>query len=240
MPAAELATAETVKEDDMSPARLIISILVLASCGFCGCAPSRRPSPVQVDDFLNRRAFVISAVNDIKDPMPGTSYSGISESYAAGSEDRIRRELGSDSPGTLIRGIRQEIDKRGSYVLEPGLGLEFDVDLSEQLAEKTDREAIARQLNHYYARKLEKAGWYVGAFRRGGVSVGAVTATYIWTDRGKGSHTYSKDYSSMSLQSTIRDPDDYRRGFFNVLIAVRVDTDVKRAHVSINYWGRIG
>lgn len=222
----------------MSPTRLIISILVLASCGLCGCTPSRRPSPAQVDDFLNRKTFVISAINDIKEPMAGTSYSGISEDYASGSADRIKREL--EDSAFLVEGIRQEIDKRGSYVLEPGLGLEFDVDLSEQLAEKTDREAIARQLNHYYARKFEKAGWYVGAFRRGGVSVGAVTATYIWTDRGKGSHTYSKDYSSMSLQSTIRDPDDYRRGFFNVLIAVRVDTDVKRAHVSINYWGRIG
>ncbi|HPD29704.1 MAG TPA: hypothetical protein PLL20_06895 [Phycisphaerae bacterium] len=222
----------------MSSTRLTIVVLLLASCGLYGCAPSRRPSPAQVDDFINRRAFVISAINDIKDPMPGTSYSGISENYASDSEKRIKREL--EDSAFLMEGIRQEIDQRGSYVVEPGLGIEFDVDLSEQLTEKTDREAIARQLNHYYVRKLEKAGWYVGACRKGGVSPGAVTVTYIWTDRGKGSHTYSKDYSSMSLQSTFRDPEDYRRGFFHVLIAVRVDTDVNRAHVAINYWGRIG
>ncbi len=222
----------------MNSTRLTIVALLFASCGLCGCAPSRRPSAAQVDDFLNRKAFVISAVNDIKEPMPGTSYSGISESYASDSAKRINREL--DDSAFLMKGIRQEIDQRGSYVVEPGLGLEFDVDLSEQLAEKTDRGAVARQLNHYYARKLEKAGWYVGGCRTGGTSPGAVTCTYVWTDIGKGSHTYSKDYSSMSLQSSMRDPDDYRRGFFRVLIAVRVDTDAKRAHVSINYWGRIG
>ncbi len=222
----------------MNSTRLTVFVLMFASCGLCGCVASRRPSPAQVDGFLNRNAFVISAVNDIKEPMPGTSYSGISESYASGSADRIKREL--DSSAFLAKGIRQEVEQRGSCVLQPGLGLEFDVDLSEQLTEKTDRGAIARQLNHYYARKLEKAGWYVGGCRTGGTSPGAVTCTYMWTDIGKGSHTYSKDYSSMSLQSTMRDPDDYRRGFFHVLIAVRVDTDVKRAHVSINHWGRIG
>lgn len=222
----------------MSSTRLIISVLVFASCGLCGCAPSRRPSQAQVDDFLKRRAFVISAVNDIKDPMPGTWYSGISQSYAAGSEDRIRRELGSEPPGTLIRGIRQEIERYGLCILPPGLGLDFDVDLSDELVKDETHAAIAKRLNHYYARKLEQAGWYVSGSRSGGTSPGALTCTYVWTDMGKGSHTYSGN--AMSLESTFRDPDDYRRGFFQVLIAVRIDTDVKRAHVTINYWGRIG
>ncbi|MGQ9649028.1 MAG: hypothetical protein ACUVXJ_02875 [Phycisphaerae bacterium] len=222
----------------MSPTRLVIGILALASCGLYGCAPSRRPSPAQVDDFLNRRALVISAVNDIKDPMPGTSYSGISESYAADSEERIRRELGSDPPGTLIRGIRQEIERYGLCILPPGLGLEFDVDLSDELVKDETHGAIAKRLNHYYARKLEQAGWYVSGSRSGGMSPGTLTCVYLWTDMGKGSHTYNGNM--MSLQSTFRDPDDYRSGFFHVLIAVRIDTDVNRAHVSINYWGRIG
>ncbi len=222
----------------MSPTRLVISILVLASCGLCGCAPSRRPSPAQVDDFLNRRALVISAVNDIKEPMSGTSYSGISESHASGSEDRIRRELGSDSPGTLIRGIRQEIERHGLCILPPGLGIEFDVDLSDQLVKDETHGAIAKRLNHHYARKLEQAGWYISGSRSGGTSPGALTCTYLWTDMGKGSHVYTGN--AMTLESSMRDPDDYRRGFFHVLISVRIDTDVNRAHVSINYWGRIG
>jgi len=221
----------------MSPTRLIISILVLASCGLCGCAPSRRPSPAQVDDFLNRKAFVISAVKDIKEPMPGTSYSGISEIHASGSADRIKRQL--ENSGFEAMQIREEIEQRGLFVLPPEDCFEFDVNLSEQLTERTDRLAIARQLNHYYARKLEKAGWYPRVSRIGGTSSGAVGITYVWTDMGKGSYSYNNDYS-ISVQSSTRDPDDYRRGFFNVLIAVRVDTDVERAHVLISYWGRIG
>lgn len=220
----------------MSSTRLIVSISMLASCGLCGCAPSRRPSPAQVDDFINRRALVISAVNDIKEPMPGTTYSRHSESYASGSEDRIKREL--EVSGFPIRGLRQEIERRGLCVLLPGMGLEFDVELSDQLTKDATYGAIAKQLNHYYARKLEKAGWYVASAGTGATSPDVLFCRYLWTDMGKGSHTYSGN--AMTLESSMRDPDDYRRGFFHVLIAVRIDTDVKRAHVSINYWGRIG
>lgn len=220
----------------MNPTRLTIFVILLASCALCGCAPSRRPSPAQVDDFINRRAFVISAVNDIKDPMPGTSYSGISERYAAISADRIQREL--EASGVSIRGIREEIERHGLCVLPPGLGLEFDVDLSEQLVKDTDLGLVAQRLNHYYGRKLEQAGWYVCQVCKGDTSRVALNCTYMWTDMGKGFHTYSQN--SMTVSSSMRDPEDYRRGFFHVLIAVRIDTDVKRAHVTINHWGRIG
>lgn len=220
----------------MSPTRLIISILVLASCGLCGCTPSRRPGPAQVDDFLNRKTFVISAINDIKEPMAGTSYSGISERYAATSADRIQREL--EAPDVPNKGVREEIERHGLYILPPGLGLEFDVDLSDQLVKDTDLGLVAQQLNHYYARRLEQAGWHVCRVCKGDTSRVALNCTYMWTDMGKGFHAYSQN--SMTVSSSFRDPEDYRRGYFHVLISVRIDTDVKRAHVTINYWGRIG
>jgi hypothetical protein len=225
----------------MTSIRLTAYVLLLITCGVGGCASREyRPSPEQVEAFLKRRAFVVSTIRDsIKEPMPGTSYPEHSPMSAGRIADRIEVELGyPDRAGV----IRQDIQQFGHCFLEPGLGLEFDVELSDQLTKDTDGGVLARQLHYYYARTLKQAGWYIAGSGSVPLSPNTVTYTSLWTDRGEGSNTsiQKPGYSSLSIESTIHEPYDTRRGYFRVLIGVRVDTDVKRAHVTINYWGAIG
>jgi hypothetical protein len=224
----------------MTSVRLTVSGMLLIICGVGGCASwEYRPSPEQVESFIKRRAFVVSAIQDgIKEPMPGTSYP---ERHMSANDiaKRLEKELRAGSSDEYIH---REVKQFGHWHLEPGLGLEFDVDLSEQFTKDKEGGVLARELHNYYARKLKEAGWYMDGSGSQFLGPNTVTYTSRWTDRGEGSNTsvQKPGYSSLSFQSTIHEPHDTRRGYFRVLIAVRVDTDVRRAHVTINYWGSIG
>lgn len=213
----------------MSAKTRTMLVLVVASGfihGLCGCQPARQPwqyvpSEQQVTDWIARRQFVIEVVHDVAEPMPGTIFHGHPQKLPT-----------LDDRG--VQAIREDIQMMGGRAEIDYSGVAFDVTVSDELV----AEGIAAsRLHDHYARRLADAGWHITSAGSSGIVPGRKWYAGIWTDL-PGSH--HRAGNSLSMETAMYGPATARRGFFVVRIAVILDEVSNKAHVMIDYSGKIG